>query len=102
MTVLLFIMPLPACTSSMTSHERHRMTQLERSVEVLSQQLMMLQLSQEEMRRSDGDSGIKQVCHHSRFDDDDDDDDDDDYVHFYSAFSIIIIAMISNQFSTSD
>lgn len=38
------------------------MTQLERSVEVLSQQLMMLQLSQEEMRRSDGDSGIKQVC----------------------------------------
>ena len=49
----------------------------------------------------DGDSGIKQVCHHSRFDDDDDDD-DDDYVHFYSAFFIIIIAMISNQFSTSD
>ena len=61
-TILLFVVPLPECTSSVTSGERHRVTQLERSVEVLSQQLMMLQLSQEEMRRSDGDSGIKQVC----------------------------------------
>ncbi|XP_070209272.1 uncharacterized protein [Littorina saxatilis] len=54
-------MSSPKCASSLTSSERHRMTQLESSVYVLTQQLMMTQLAQEEMRRSDGDSGIKQV-----------------------------------------
>ena len=37
------------------------MEQLEKAVDVLSRQLMMTQLAEEEMRRSDGDSGIKQV-----------------------------------------
>ncbi|XP_076456568.1 uncharacterized protein LOC143290898 [Babylonia areolata] len=51
----------PVHASGMTSEERERVRSLERSVEVLGRQLMMTQLAQHEMWRSDGDSGVKQV-----------------------------------------